>query len=391
MTGKISYCDLSILKNDKKMQETLHKNPHTAGFFCDFEHSRYGDAKTAPTKLVVSAKIFGEEKKMGTKNEDAFKLTADQYYADPNNYTRILTKDFPKMKYDGDHFKFHTTIHWGQRKLLMSEIEFLTLYGTENSLVIYPGSAPGRHIAVLAEFFPKLRFILIDPRDFDPILKNYADRIQLINAYFDKDLAKKIKTEHAEKPILLISDIRTGLDVGKSSVREEDVLDDMKLQKHFYKILEPDWTIFKFRVPFNVKSIKYYEGTIFLQVWARHQSSETRLVVGKNAKERLYTLKEYEDQLYYFNRVVRNQYHQNPFPVELEGIQDRIRYMDHCYDCVSEFYILYNYWKKSTHGQTPPAKSILDLVVETAEKITKILTGITGKNPLQHLSYTIKL
>ncbi len=35
--------------------------------------------------------------------------------------------------------------HWGQRKLLLSEIEFLTLYSEKNDNVIYAGAAPGTH------------------------------------------------------------------------------------------------------------------------------------------------------------------------------------------------------------------------------------------------------
>lgn len=51
--------------------------------------------------------------------------------------------------------------HHGQRKLLLTEIEFLTNYNMD--LVIYAGSAPCEHMVVLAKMFPKVTFVLIDP------------------------------------------------------------------------------------------------------------------------------------------------------------------------------------------------------------------------------------
>ena len=45
-------------------------------------------------------------------------------------------------------------LHWGQRKLLLSEIEFLTLYAAPGDLVLYAGAAPGGHIPYLARPLP---------------------------------------------------------------------------------------------------------------------------------------------------------------------------------------------------------------------------------------------
>jgi hypothetical protein len=58
--------------------------------------------------------------------------------------------------------------HWGQRKLLLSEIEFLTDWAPldRDSIVVYAGAAPGTHIAFLAEMFPRLSFVLVDPSEF---------------------------------------------------------------------------------------------------------------------------------------------------------------------------------------------------------------------------------
>ena len=61
-----------------------------------------------------------------------------------------------------------TTEHWGQRKLLMSELEFLLLYARKDDVqqVVYAGAAPGKHTNYLSQLFPQLRFHLVDPARF---------------------------------------------------------------------------------------------------------------------------------------------------------------------------------------------------------------------------------
>jgi Poly A polymerase regulatory subunit len=49
-----------------------------------------------------------------------------------------------------------SVLHWGQLKLLLGEIEFLTPYlNVENLCVVYMGSAPGHHLKVLVDLMPK--------------------------------------------------------------------------------------------------------------------------------------------------------------------------------------------------------------------------------------------
>ena len=62
--------------------------------------------------------------------------------------------------------KINSNCHLGQRKLLLTEIEFYTEcinHSQNNNIVIYAGSATCEHISVIIELFPRLKFILIDP------------------------------------------------------------------------------------------------------------------------------------------------------------------------------------------------------------------------------------
>jgi hypothetical protein len=54
--------------------------------------------------------------------------------------------------------------HLGQRKLLLTEIEFYNkCVKDKNNLIIYAGSASCEHLPVILKLFPTLKFILIDP------------------------------------------------------------------------------------------------------------------------------------------------------------------------------------------------------------------------------------
>jgi hypothetical protein len=51
--------------------------------------------------------------------------------------------------------------HLGQRKLLLSEMQFYLKI--QKGTVIYAGSAPGEHTPVILKLFPNLNFIMVDP------------------------------------------------------------------------------------------------------------------------------------------------------------------------------------------------------------------------------------
>ena len=58
-------------------------------------------------------------------------------------------------------------IHLGQRKLFLSELQYLTnvwphLIDNKINYVVYAGAAPATHTHFLAKFFPNVKFILVD-------------------------------------------------------------------------------------------------------------------------------------------------------------------------------------------------------------------------------------
>uniref|UniRef100_A0A6C0BBT6 Cap-specific mRNA (nucleoside-2'-O-)-methyltransferase n=1 Tax=viral metagenome TaxID=1070528 RepID=A0A6C0BBT6_9ZZZZ len=79
--------------------------------------------------------------------------------------------------------------HRGQRKLFLSELEFLTLWCKNNKInaqrdsdklpyVVYVGAAPNNKMFLLHKLFPHFTFILIDPAPFDINVNGISHRKQ---------------------------------------------------------------------------------------------------------------------------------------------------------------------------------------------------------------------
>src|SRR5688572_5255739 len=81
-----------------------------------------------------------------------------------------------------------TVIHWGQRKLLLSEIEFLTWHAFHGCAVVYAGAAPGTHIPYLCKLFPWVqKWILYDPTPFHPATKRHP-KVECVEDIFTDDV-----------------------------------------------------------------------------------------------------------------------------------------------------------------------------------------------------------
>lgn len=303
----------------------------------------------------------GFVKTIVARNKD--KLTAEQlaYFG---HYTP--DGDF-ESKFPGGEFK--TVLHWGQRKLLLSEIEFLTLFAEQpttvggqttvkgksptvgesgaagesfafTTTVVYVGAAPGGHIPYLADLFPSVLFHLYDPVKFD--IKP-TDQIKIFKQLFETKDAEKYR---GQKNVLLISDIRS---VDFKAVGEAEyhagILRDIQVQQSWYVTMRPHKAMLKFRFPYTQGQTEYLDGDVYFQAWSPVSSTETRLVPKGFADSsegegkvitKLWDHVRYEQQLYYYNNVTRvSQY--------AHAVQSK--QLDHCYDCRCEIHILGQYLK----------------------------------------------
>ena len=249
------------------------------------------------------------------------------------SFSRILNPKSRRMKYIFSDKK--RDIHNGQRKLLMSEIEFLVNNYQEKVIVLYIGASAGVgsiHTYTLINMFPEFEYHLYDNKDFFHKLYELKN-VTIFKRWFTDDDSKF----YANKKVFLISDLRDP-DIGsaknnKNLNRQNNIVhDDMNIQMKFYMDIKPVSALLKFRLPWKPGKTTYLDGSIYYQTWQKADSTETRLV--PNGKLKVYDNTSYEERLFYFNNETRLRYYKHNYECYC-----------HCYDCMSEITILESYIK----------------------------------------------
>jgi len=289
--------------------------------------------------------------------ESGIGLTQDMLLLSPNAPRR----EYYSRKKEGE---IKTMVHWGQRKLLMSELEFLIFFWNPQEVphptIVYAGAACGDHIPLLLTFFPSIDSLhLYDPAPFNI---QATDKIHIYNQLFT---FKEAKEWAGRTDVFFISDIRTGdYTIMSSDENELSILADMEFQKQCVEIMNPVQSHLKFRLPysdFDAKylQLEYLDGYVFLQPWAPYTSTETRLIPIRSPDSENYQTKtwdalKYEEQLFYHNTVNRsNQIYLNPlgFKNDLTPLNPPELHND--YDSVAEAFILKSYFGKFGHSPSP--------------------------------------
>lgn len=293
-------------------------------------------------------------------------------------FSRVLTADAKEMTYSATNDKIRTRVHWGRRKLVMHEIEFLTLIGESDlkgALIVYAGAAPGIHIPVLCEMFRGPSFLLIDPMDFKV---EESHRIQIIKDFFDDKLARQIASKNKHRSIYFISDVRKqGKDSKNRDVTEDEIKAEQQQQMQWHFLVNSKRSILKFRLPWDQGTTEYLDGDVYLPVYGPQATTESRLITRKGhpGQTRMYDNQKYERQLMFFNNVTRHSLF--PHDVKGEGI-------DHCYDCTAEIHILKEYLKAYPgrileSGKIPETVSLLSK--DISRKIDKNGRTLANSTP----------
>lgn len=260
-------------------------------------------------------------------------------------FRRVLDHDEADGEdYDNRKGEVRTTLHWGQRKLMLAEIEFLTLHAKAKTTVVYAGAAPGTHLNQLSRLFPDVTFMCFDPAPFSA---QATERVQLHQEFFTDDIAETFADRERYPHVLFISDIRTADPRRmKSQAVEEAVHNDMEAQQRWHLGIAPARSMLKFRLPWAPGTTTYLDGDVHLPVWGPCATTEARLVTyEEHGRMREYNNTQYESQMMYFNTVTRVGLY--PHPVGMDG-GDRVEgaHFCNCYDCTAEVTILMRYSQK---------------------------------------------
>ena len=314
-----------------------------------------------------------------------------------------------------------TTIHWGQRKLHLSEVEFFSLYWDPskitNPVCIYAGAAPGTHIELLGKMFPSFTFHLYDPGTFS--IKP-TTRIQIFNEYFTDDVARKYA---GRNDIFFLSDIRTadykalnkeelakrGItsfdkddepigpkdiinDAYKASeIRNEDqIWGDMKMQQSWVQLMNPEHALLKFRLPYSLDArdvkVQYLRGLVYWQVWAPQTSTETRLKPVRNANGVYdiseWSILEYEQWSFYHNSIVRELWLYKNIFTGTDQPLDALELLND-FDSTAEAMILRLYLEKTGIRDQ---KQLYDRV----KQLSKLTTLALNHNRVDGLTFTAR-
>jgi hypothetical protein len=249
---------------------------------------------------------------------------------------RVLLPTAPTAPYRRRADEKKTVNHWGQRKLLLSEIEFLTMFAESNDTVVYAGAAPGTHTEFLASLFPTLKFVLVDPAEF--VAPHRPPQIEVRKAFFTDDTAREFA---GRNDVLFVCDVRSAdWKVMNQEEVEDSVEKDQVAQMKWHILMKPRASMLKFRLPWGKGSTDYLDGRILLPIWGPQTTTESRLVVLKDATIRSYDHENYEARMFRFNVIDRvHLYARTSGLVECRGL-------DRCYDCSAELLVVLAYFCK---------------------------------------------
>jgi hypothetical protein len=165
---------------------------------------------------------------------------------------------------------------------------------------VYAGAAPGDHQDYLKALFPDIYFELYDPNDF--ICKD-SDKLKTHVQFFTNKDAEYWRSMSDKVFLVFCFDIRS------EPPSDENIKRNMDMQLEWWKIMNPELSMFKFRLPWSEGQTEYPKGDIYFQAFPGPTSIETRLIVKKDAPIIKYDNKNYEDACFYHNVVERIRYY----------------------------------------------------------------------------------
>jgi len=385
------------LNDDQKI--IIKKNPHCTEFFCNIKNIT--DCSNCKNFLRKRVK-FNNEKLLKDNHKENFKFCKKKcnkgfFYdilLDGNNKVdkcdidkfkvmdnfkndNLIYKydEIPyKIKYEKTYNKPKTVVHWGQMKLFLETLLLLiNKVDVEDKEVhiIYAGSSSGDNILLLIKMFPNTIWYLIDPRPHNRFLHNNPQVKKIISDYFTDELAQQFHDDFKDRnyKLLFISDIRDRNDNENENdfILDNNIIADQLNQTNWHKIIQPDYSYFKFRCPYEIKNNMYthYKGTIYVQPFAPPASTESRILFEKQLEECDYDIEEYQGKFLYFNRVLRPSYY-------TKSIIKNNEYFDHCYDCTYYSYLIKNYLKKFHKFNPFDTEDITEIMIIIMNKIVKL-------------------
>lgn len=313
----------------------------------------------------------------------------------------VLDTSNTKRRMDYDPNQYTSAVHWGQRKLLLSEIELLmdvyTRMKTSDSrpsiLIVYVGAAPGSHLPYLIDMFIGLmdikmhlwdrpsRFDVKDGPNVSIVPADMADPTMVgeTEGFFTDVVVQKYLDRYgSSNNIVFISDIR-------DRATEEAVLADMRLQEGWVKTLTPYACYLKFRPPYmGDTGLTYLAGTIRTQVWSRVKSSETRLLAFRPYTDTTYSINDYDKSMAYLNTIVRmSSFNISRITQNILGASIAPHLPEEglctCHDCAREVQVVCRYMKTANMA---PTKDTIESLIRANTIASRPIGDVSNRRTL---------
>lgn len=348
----------------------------------------FGDAPFVPMGVLKAGKV-GEQ---GGTGDVPFDLASNPHLAQNEvgffmipleKLPTRLEDSMPRKPYTWLAHAKRSTLHWVVRKLILQEIEFLRLHAQPGMLVVYAGAAPGSHIPQLSRMFPSVNFLLIDSQPFRMEKSERVEIWPIPNPFSDETLELVANLPQQK---LFISDIRMAPTAsGERTEGDAYVMEDLRRQEEWHQRLGPVASLLKFRLPWEEGTTTYLAGDVYFSAFAPQTTTETRMIVKHGAGTKIFDNRQYEEQMFYFNRVTRVQYYHHGVERDFVGTAARL---DHCFDCSREVQILAAYlranreWFGGEIGEdgTIPEEDVLKQLVILSDEISTAISPPTTGN-----------
>ncbi|ESL08272.1 hypothetical protein TRSC58_04028, partial [Trypanosoma rangeli SC58] len=153
------------------------------------------------------------------------------HYPSSLPFPTVMDANFPAESYGSRSQDVKAAIHWGQRKLLLSEIQLLSLYARPNITyhIVYAGSAPGTHLAFLDDMFQRRHtWELVDPGQFDrPVLES-RQNFTLRNEFFTNATAYGINARRLLEVLPGLGVIYRDVAVDRAGVAKKELHEQLQ-------------------------------------------------------------------------------------------------------------------------------------------------------------------
>jgi hypothetical protein len=142
---------------------------------------QYDDVVDLMCRCIITLNIRDLTKQESTEAKRAVELFVEGKITEPTKTIHTRSGSYTidtcyKKKLESPTQK---ALHWGQRKLLLSEIDFINraaydmgvdVFKSNPITILYPGAAHGDHLMILMELYPNIRLYLWDPAKYNPVL-----------------------------------------------------------------------------------------------------------------------------------------------------------------------------------------------------------------------------